>query len=89
MRFPFSALACAKYTKHPLSLSTTLPSVRWAGYNPPMDEDIASDIADGDGTPLDPAEVVRRERDKYGDDSVNPNRDDQIDEHHGEPDDIP
>ncbi|HEY1975247.1 MAG TPA: hypothetical protein VGG89_01710 [Candidatus Baltobacteraceae bacterium] len=54
-----------------------------------MNEDIAPDVADGDPTPLDPAEVVRRERDKYGDDSQSPNRDDQFDEHHGEPEDLP
>ena len=54
-----------------------------------MDEDIAPDVADGDPTPLDPAEAVRRERDKYGDDSTSPNRDDQLDEHQGQPEDIP
>lgn len=56
---------------------------------PGDEQDIAPDVADGDATPLDPAEVIRREREKYGDNSAFPNRDDQIDEHHGEPDDIP
>jgi hypothetical protein len=91
----FQCFGCAKYTKHPLSLSTALPSAprppndRPGGYNLPMDEDIAPDIAPRDDEPLDPAEAVRRERDKYGDDSTSPNRDDQFDEHHGEPEDIP
>jgi hypothetical protein len=56
---------------------------------PGEDEAIAPDVADGDRTPLEPGDAVRRERDKYGDDSASPNRDDQLDEHHGEPDDIP
>ena len=55
---------------------------------PDDEEDIGPDVADGDRTPLDPAEVVRRERDKYGDDSAFPNRDDELDEHHGEPEDV-
>lgn len=59
------------------------------GYTEPMDEDIAPDVADGDPTPLDPAEAVRREREKYGEDSTNPNRDDQFDEHRGRPEDLP
>jgi hypothetical protein len=50
--------------------------------------DIAPDIAKRDKEPLAPAEAVKREREKYGENSVNPNRDDQWDEHHGEPDDI-
>jgi hypothetical protein len=53
-----------------------------------MDEDIAPDIASRRDQPLDPAEAVRREREKYGENSQNPNRDDQYDEHHGQPDDI-
>lgn len=55
---------------------------------PGDEQDIAPDVADGDTTPMDPAEVIRREREKYGDSSAFPNRDDQIDEHHGETDDI-
>ena len=80
-------------------MSTTHPSPPPCGYKPVMnerprplpgdDEEIAPDVADADPTPLDPAEALRRERDKYGDDNTNPNRDDQLDEHHGEPSDIP
>jgi hypothetical protein len=46
-------------------------------------------VAGGDRSPLSPAEALRRERDKYGDDSTSPNRDDQLDEHRGQPDDLP
>lgn len=53
-----------------------------------MDEDIAPDIAPRRDEPLDPAEAVRREKEKYGENSTDPNRDDRYDEHHGEPDDI-
>ena len=52
------------------------------------DEEIAPDIAPRRELPVDPAEAVRREREIYGEDSINPNRDDQWDEHHGEADDI-
>lgn len=54
-----------------------------------MDEDIAPDVAGSDPKPLDPAEALRREREKYGEDSTNPNRADQYDEHHGRPEDLP
>ncbi len=52
------------------------------------DEAIAPDIASRRDEPIDPAEAVRREREKYGENSSNPNRDDQWDEHHGQPEDI-
>ncbi|MFY9738250.1 MAG: hypothetical protein WAK11_04270 [Candidatus Cybelea sp.] len=52
------------------------------------DEAIARDIASRRDEPIDPAEAVRREREKYGENSSNPNRDDQWDEHHGQPEDI-
>jgi hypothetical protein len=52
------------------------------------EETIAPDVAPRKDLPLDPAEAVKREREKYGEDSINPNRDDQWDEHHGEPGDI-
>ncbi|MBV8149576.1 MAG: hypothetical protein JO092_10825 [Candidatus Eremiobacteraeota bacterium] len=55
---------------------------------PQADEAIAPDIAKRDDEPLDPAEAVRLEREKYGENSTSPNRDDQWDEHHGQPDDI-
>jgi hypothetical protein len=52
------------------------------------EETIAPDVAPRRDEPVDPAEAVRREREKYGENSSNPNRDDQWDEHHGQPDDI-
>jgi len=52
------------------------------------DETIAPDIAPGRDLPLDPADAVERERDKYGDSSTNPNREDQEDVHRGTADDI-
>jgi hypothetical protein len=52
------------------------------------EETIAPDVALRRDLPLSPAEAVRLEREKYGENSTNPNRDDQFDEHHGEPDDI-
>jgi hypothetical protein len=55
---------------------------------PDEDETIAPDIAQRRDEPLKPDEAVRREREKYGENSTNPNRDDLWDEHHGEPDDI-
>jgi len=53
-----------------------------------MNEDISPDIADSKEKPLSPSEAVKREREKYGDTDMDPNRDDQWDEHHGEPGDI-
>jgi hypothetical protein len=52
------------------------------------DEDISPDVVSRRHQPVDPAEAVRREREKYGENSSNPNRDDQWDEHHGQPEDI-
>jgi len=52
------------------------------------EESIAPDVAPRRDLPLSPAEAVRLEREKYGENSTNPNRDDQYDEHHGTPDDI-
>ena len=52
------------------------------------EETIAPDIAPRDELPLEPGQAVRRERDKYGDSSTNPNRDDQLDEHSGTFEDI-
>lgn len=55
----------------------------------PEDEDtIPPDVAPRRDLPLDPGEAVELERDKYGDDSTSPNREDQEDEHHGHADDI-
>jgi len=56
---------------------------------PDRDDDaIAPDVAPREDQPIDPAEAVRREQEKYGESSADANRDDQYDEHHGEPDDI-
>jgi hypothetical protein len=52
------------------------------------DEAISPDVVSRREQPVDPAEAVRREREKYGENSSNPNRDDQWDEHHGQPEDI-
>ncbi|MGB9652791.1 MAG: hypothetical protein WCB01_13405 [Candidatus Cybelea sp.] len=55
---------------------------------PSDEETISPDIAPRKDRPLDPAEAVRLERDKYGEGSINPNREDQEDEHGGTADDI-
>ncbi len=52
------------------------------------DETIAPDVVSRRDQPIDPAQAVRLEREKYGENSANPNRDDQRDEHHGQPEDI-
>jgi len=52
------------------------------------EETISPDVAPKRDRPLSPAEAVRLEREKYGDSSADPNRDDQFDEHHGTVDDI-
>lgn len=53
-----------------------------------MDETIAPDVAPLADEPLDPGTAVHDEESRYGENSTNPNRDDQYDEHHGKPDDI-
>ena len=56
---------------------------------PDSDDDaIAPDVAPREGQPIDPARAVRLEEEKYGESSADENRDDQRDEHHGQPDDI-
>lgn len=52
------------------------------------EETIAPDVAPRRELPLDPADAVELERDRYGDNSTNPNREDQEDEHRGTADDI-
>jgi hypothetical protein len=52
------------------------------------EETISPDVAPLRDRPIDPAEAVRREREKYGESGTDPNRDDQLDEHHGRPEDI-
>jgi hypothetical protein len=55
---------------------------------PADEEEIAPDIAPRRDLPLDPADAVALERDKYGENSTNPNRDDQEDVHRGTADEI-
>jgi hypothetical protein len=56
---------------------------------PDNDDDvIAPDVAPRDEEPIDPAEAVRREQQKYGESTADANRDDEWDEHHGTVDDI-
>ena len=56
---------------------------------PDRDDDvIAPDVAPPKDLPIDPAVAVRREQEKYGESSMDENRDDQWDAHHGQPDDI-
>ncbi len=52
------------------------------------DETIAPDLVSRKEQPVDPSEAVLLEKEKYGENSIDPNRDDQFDEHHGTPDDI-
>jgi hypothetical protein len=52
------------------------------------DEAISPDVVSRRDQPIDPAQAVHLEREKYGENSSNPNRDDQWDEHHGQPEDI-
>lgn len=52
------------------------------------DEAISPDVVSRQEQPIDPGQAVRLEREKYGENSSNPNRDDQWDEHHGQPEDI-
>lgn len=52
--------------------------------SPSADEDVKPDIFEkGEKGPLSPTEVMRRERETYGDDSTFPNREDIEDEHSG------
>ena len=57
-------------------------------YSDDDDDVISPDIAPKDRQPIDPAESVRLEREKYADSSMDENRDDQFDEHHADVDDI-
>lgn len=53
-----------------------------------QDETISPDVISRRDQPAEPADAVLREKEKYGENSSNPNRDDQYDEHHGQADDI-
>jgi hypothetical protein len=52
------------------------------------DETISPDLVPQDEQPVDPAEAVRLEQDKYADSSLDENRDDQLDEHRASIDDV-
>ncbi len=55
----------------------------------PEDEDvIPPDVVPRRERPLDPADVLEADLERYGDTSANPNREDQDDVHRGQPDDI-
>lgn len=55
----------------------------------PEDEDvIPPDVMPRGDRPLSPADAVAADRERYGDNSANPNREDQEDAHHGQPEDI-
>ncbi len=55
----------------------------------PEDEDvIAPDVVPRRKRPLDPADVLAADLERYGDTSADPNREDQDDVHRGQPDDI-
>jgi hypothetical protein len=57
-------------------------------YRDTDDDVIKPDVAPRKEQPLDPAAAVHLEQETYGESSADENRDDQWDEHHGEPDDI-
>jgi hypothetical protein len=48
-----------------------------------LDETLKPDIPKPRDRKLDPDEALREARDTYGDDSAQPNREDQEDMHHG------
>jgi hypothetical protein len=51
-------------------------------------EDIAPDVASEKERPISPSEATKREQEKYGETTLDENRQDQWDVHHGEADDI-
>lgn len=56
---------------------------------PDRDDDVITpDVAPRRNQPIDPAEAVHLEQEKYGESTADENRGDQWDEHHGQPDDI-
>jgi hypothetical protein len=50
-------------------------------------EEIAPDVASQKELPLEPSQAARREQEKYGESSLDENRQDQWDVHHEDPDD--
>jgi hypothetical protein len=55
----------------------------------PEDEDvIPPDLMPRRDRPLNPADAIAADRERYGDSSSSPNRDDEDDVHRGQPDDI-
>ncbi len=57
-------------------------------YSDSDDDVIAPDVAPRHDQPLDPAEAVRLEEEKYADSSADENRDDELDAHHADQDDV-
>ena len=57
-------------------------------YEDDEEQDVSPDVASKKELPLDPSEAVHREQEKYGESSLDENREDQWDVHHGTPDDI-
>jgi hypothetical protein len=56
---------------------------------PDSDDDaIAPDVAPQGRQPISPADAVRLEQEKYADSSLNENRDDELDAHHADIDDV-
>jgi hypothetical protein len=56
---------------------------------PDNDDDVITpDVAPEEQQPIDPAEAVHRENDKYGETTADENREDQRDVHAGTPEDI-
>lgn len=51
-------------------------------------EEIAPDVASQKELPIEPSQAARREQERYAESSLDENRQDQWDVHHGEPDDI-
>ena len=52
------------------------------------DDAIAPDVAPQSQQPISPADAVRLEEEKYGESSLDENRDDEYDAHHAGADDI-
>jgi hypothetical protein len=50
------------------------------------DDAVAPDVAPEDRQPVSPSEAVRLEEEKYGESSLDENRDDQFDAHHADSD---
>jgi hypothetical protein len=63
-------------------------SDRHLSFEDDESQDISPDVASKNELPIDPSEAVHREQEKYGESSLDENREDQWDVHHGTPEDI-